>query len=198
MSTAQLSIRVRFALPPQGACDAAAILAAVSKPNDTMANAVTLGMQKLAFRAQKERFTGKGPFPVSEHRLGNVSGRLKRDIHADTAEKTGTGYRGKIGSAVEYFGAHEVGFAGTVQVPAHTRDAREVNRPKKDRTSKSGKVVSIRANQFSLLPQSVRAHSRKMTIPARGPLRAAITEHAEAIIGPEITKAVKAAAKKKS
>jgi hypothetical protein len=83
-----------------------------------------------------------------------------------------------------------VGFEGTVQVKAHKRDAREVKRKKQTRVTKSGKAVSIRANRFSLLEQSVRAHSRKVSIPARRPLRTAIEKHSARIIGLELTRAI--------
>jgi hypothetical protein len=174
MSLPQTSIRVTFAKPPQGSGDPAAMAAAVAAPSARMAKALTLGMQKLAFRAQKERFTGQGPFPVAQKRLGVVSGRLRRDIHAETVTQTATGYRGRIGSNVEYFGAHEAGFEGDVSVRAHTR-----------------KPHTIAKRNLSRLEQSVRAHSRRVKIPARRPLRTAIEEHATEILGAEIRKAVK-------
>lgn len=185
-----ISIRLQFAKPPQGGGDPVAMMAALAEPNERMRGALSLGLQKLAFRAQKERFTGQGPFPVSQNRLGVVSGRLRRDLHSEPAEITGRGYSGRIGAAVEYYGAHELGFSGTVNVPAHKRDARTVDRKAQTRTTKSGKAVSIRSNQFSLLPQSVRAHTRKVTIPKRAPLATAITQHGEAILGAEISKVI--------
>lgn len=55
------------------------------------------------------------------------------------------------GSNREYAGVHQFGFTGSVQVPAHTRVVRKIfGRPTK------APVV-----------QSVRAHARKMDIPAR-------------------------------
>jgi hypothetical protein len=48
----------------------------------------------------------------------------------------------------------------------------------------------VRANQYSVLPASVRAHSRRMNIPARKPLRTAIEEHGGKIIGGEIRAAI--------
>ncbi len=191
MSLPNISIRVMLAKPPQGAGDAIAAATAIAKPNAGMAKALSLGMQQLAIRAQKERFTGKGPFPVAEHRLGVVTGRLRRDIYAEPVEMTQTGYKGRIGAAVEYFGAHEVGFEGTVQVPAHQRAGYTVDRPARTRTSKKGNPFSIRANKFSVLPGSVRAHSKKLKIAARAPLRTALEEHSATILGAAIDAGVK-------
>lgn len=185
------SIRVTLAKPSRDGEAALAKAAALSRPNEAMRSALSLGMQKLAFRAQNERFTGQGPFPVSARKLGNVSGRLKRELHAEPATISGRGYGGRIGAAVKYFGAHEVGFSGVVQVPEHRRDAYTVKRRAQSRTSKTGKQFSVRANQYSVLPGSVRAHSRKMNVPARKPLRTAIEEHGPKILGESIRKGVK-------
>jgi hypothetical protein len=188
--SAPLSFRIRFAPPSPDGRETIARVLAMAGPNESIRKAFSLGLQKLAFRAQKERFTGQGPFPVAQNRLGVVSGRLRRDLHAEAAVLTDTGVSGRIGAAVEYFGAHEVGFSGTVNVPAHTRKAYTVKRKERTRTSKSGKPFSIRANQYSVLPASVRAHSKRMNIPARKPLRTAIEEHGGKIIGTEIRNAI--------
>lgn len=196
--TAPFSIRITLATPPQGGGDPSAMLDALVQPNEEIRKALSLGLDLLAKQAAKERFRGKGPFPVSQNRLGVVSGRLVQDLYGADARITADGYTGQVGSRLEYFGAHEVGFSGTVQVPAHTRDSYQVNRKRQTRTSKSGKPVSIRANRYSVLPHSVRAHSKKLNIPARKPLRTAIEEHAGTILGAEIDKAVTRISNKKS
>jgi hypothetical protein len=55
---------------------------------------------------------------------------------------------------------------------------------------RGGKEISIRANRFTLLEQSVRAHSRKVNIPARQPLRTTIEEHSARILGLELRRAI--------
>jgi hypothetical protein len=179
------SIRVRLAKPSQDGGDALAKAKELAAPNAKIAQAITLGMQKLVFRAQKERFTGQGPFPVSERKLGVVTGRLRRDLHAEQAVLTGTGYSIRSGSNVEYFGAHEVGFDGSVNVKAHTRY------PKTSiQKTRRGKQVSIRIADKNR-PISVRAHTRKMKVAARMPLRTAIEQHAGTIVGAAISKALR-------
>lgn len=122
-------------------------------------------------RIQRGRFTGKGPFPVSEQKLGHRSRRLIRSLGASRAVvrdaaslSVGTG----IGSNVSYYGAHEFGFSGPVKVPAHERSM-----PETTRTSRSGRVYKVAAHK-----QSVRAHSRRMSMPARRPMRAGLAEEA--------------------
>ena len=175
MSEQAFNLRVSFAVPPQGDGPAAAVAARI-QPSARMQKALTRGLQQLAFQAAKDRFTGKGPFPVSQRKLGNVTGRLKRDLHAEAVTLNGTGYRGRIGSVVEYFAAHELGFSGTVSVRAHSR-----------------RGYTLKKRGYSVLPQSVRAHSKVVKIPARMPLATAITEHGETIIGREIERAQKGA-----
>jgi phage gpG-like protein len=126
------------------------------KPTFAM-SAVQRGMEKgtalMVGGITKTRLTGQGPFPVSEHRLGVKTGRLRRSFHW-----TGAGtVRGKecttqIGVRVAYAAAHEFGFKGTVSVKAHTR---------------KGKKASNR----------VKAHSRKMNIPERAPIRTGMKQH---------------------
>ncbi len=171
--TAPLSFRIRFAPPSPDGREAIARVMAIAGPSETLRKAFTLGLQKLAFRAQKERFTGQGPFPVAQRRLGVVSGRLRRDLHAEDAVLTENGVSGRIGAAVEYFGAHEIGFDGTVSVRAHQRRAH-----------------TIKKKNLSRLEQSVRAHTKRMKVPARRPLRTAIEEHGGKIIGGKIRQAI--------
>lgn len=187
------SLRFDIVLDSRQAREALAKLGDLTQPNEITRQAIHLGMGKLAQRAARERFSGKGPFPVAQNRLGNVSGRLKRAIDAKETEIVAGGYQSRLGAALEYFAAHEFGFRGTVQVPAHRRDAYKVNRKQQTRTSKKGTRFSIRANQFSVLPGSVRAHSKRLNIPARAPLRTALSQHAEKILTAEIKTALKRA-----
>ena len=98
--------------------------------------------------ALKYRFTTeKGPFPISQHKLGRGNrpgGRLAQSIRVSLPqiqEGSSTVTMG-FGSNVKYFAIHEFGFSGTVGVKAHKR--------------KNG--------------QSVRAHDRILNIIAREPM----------------------------
>ncbi|MBK1884102.1 hypothetical protein JIN85_16905 [Luteolibacter pohnpeiensis] len=186
------SLRVSFAKPSPDGGEIRDIVEGVGKASRTMQDALTLALQKLVFEAQKQNFTGKGPFPVSDHRLGVVTGRLRRDLHAEPVEMTGTGYRGRIGTAVEYFKAHELGFSGEVSVRAHVRAAHTL------RGIRANKKKGIRGRApQSRLEQSVRAHTRKVNIPERRPLRTAIEQHSSRIIGAAIDKAFRTLASRK-
>jgi hypothetical protein len=181
------SLRVVVAAPPQGDGEPSAILDRLTAPNETIRQAISGGLLMLTGIIQKERFTGKGPFPVADNRLGVVTGRLRRDLHAEPATLTDAGYSGRIGSAVEYFGAHELGFQGEISVRAHVRAAHTLS--ERPISSKKGKV-RVRPAQ-SRLEQSVRAHKRNVTIPARKPLRTGIEQHSMRVLGASISKAVK-------
>lgn len=144
-----------------------------------MAEAIRKGLDRANLiavsRIKRSRFTGVGPFDVSLQKLGHRSRRLIRSLDASRAVvhdadtlRVGTG----IGSNVKYYGPHEFGFEGSVQVPAHTREM-----PETARVSSSGRRYRVAAHT-----QSVKAHSRRMKIPARRPLRAGLgeTENMEA------------------
>ena len=159
------SIRIKLVKPSRDVRDVMARMLRVRNGDEILRKNLELGLQLLTTQIQKERFTGKGAFPVSEKRLGVVTGRLRRDLHSEKVTIGGGRYQGRIGSAVEYFAAHELGFSGRVNVPAHKRSAY---------TTRRG---------YSVLEQSVRGHSKQMKIPKRAPLRTGIEEHSARIIG---------------
>lgn len=171
-SLPSFSMRITLAKPSRDVDDVRAALLRVSKGDEVMRSNLELGLMILTTQIQKERFTGKGPFPVSDKKLGVVSGRLRRDLHSEKVTIASGRYQGRIGSIVEYFGAHELGFNGTVNVPGHTRKAY---------TTRRG---------YSVLEQSVRSHSRKVTIAKRAPLATGIEEHSMRVLGAAANKAM--------
>src|SRR5258708_3100975 len=64
-------------------------------------------------RIQERRLTGRGPFPVSEHRLGERTGQLKLRTRATPAQITSEGNQtvvtGSIGSSAKYAAYQEFG-----------------------------------------------------------------------------------------
>jgi hypothetical protein len=141
--------------------------------------AVARGMsragQVVLGQAVKNRFTGQGPFPVAQNRLGVVTNRLRKSlrvtrpqINAGSSEVT-MGF----GSDVKYFGLHEFGFKGKVQVRGHTR--RSVAR---DTPTPKGKVnrAEVNRRKVAILVKSrgnysyVRPHARNLNIAARAPM----------------------------
>lgn len=167
-----ISMRITLAKPSRGVDDVRDALLRVSNGDEVMRKNLELGLMMLTTQVQKERFTGKGPFPVADKKLGVVSGRLRRDLHSEKVTITPGRYQGRIGSVVEYFAAHELGFNGKVNVPAHTRKAY---------TTRRG---------YSVLEQSVRSHSRTMKVAKRAPLRTGIEEHSARILGAAANKAM--------
>lgn len=101
-------------------------------------------------RIQRSRFSGTGPFKPSQHRLGIVSGRLRRSLRTVPAEVENASnleVRSGMGSAVEYFGAHEFGLRKRVTVRSHLRNG-----------------------------SRVRSHTRAMNVPERAPLRTGLRD----------------------
>lgn len=112
-----------------------------------------LAQQLVVGRIKTRRLNGVGPFPISQHKLGHRSRRLVRAFDTNRARVVNPqniDVRVSMGSNVSYFGAHEFGFNGKVQVKAHTRE----NGAK------------------------VRAHLRHVRIPERAMVRTEIAEPA--------------------
>ena len=122
---------------------------------------MTRGTQLVTDRIRRNRLTGQGPFPVSDHRLGVKSGRLRKSLYYTPATQSGMQVSTAIGSRVSYAAAHEFGFTGQVPVKAHQRTA----------TKAFGvKLATPR-------PHQVQAHKRTVRIPERRPIRAGIEEN---------------------
>lgn len=77
----------------------------------------------------KYRFTSeRGPFPVSQNKLGRVTGRLRQSITVTRPQirEGDSTVSMSFGSNVRYFAVHEFGFQGNVPVRAHSRRGRPV------------------------------------------------------------------------
>jgi hypothetical protein len=63
-------------------------------------------------RIQRERLSGKGPYPPDEHRLGRVTGKLQESLRNEPAVITDGGrtITGEIGTNIFYAALHEYGF----------------------------------------------------------------------------------------
>jgi hypothetical protein len=77
-------------------------------------NQETIGWTKL------RRLTGKGPFPVGLHQLGERTSQLRRALRASKAKIAGNTVVSEIGNRIRYAAVHEYGFTGSVNVPQHT------------------------------------------------------------------------------
>lgn len=133
--------------------------------------------QEIVGLAVKESFTGKGPFPASQHRLGVKTGRLRKAIRASLAtfnRSTGE-IEVSFGSNVSYFAIHEFGFKGTENVKGHVR------RLAGAKTFRRGKLTKKSSNNLKDVLKrggktytNVRPHKRKVDVEARAPLGTAL------------------------
>jgi hypothetical protein len=140
------------------------------------------GAQEVLGRAVKNRFTGKGPFPVAENRLGVVTNRMRKSMRATALQVNASSGQASLsmGSNVSYYAGHEFGFRGRVQIKGHTRKAVRGNSRRdfqseyssfRGKLTKStsralkGNLKRGRAN-FSY----VKPHTRNVRIPRRRPL----------------------------
>jgi hypothetical protein len=68
-------------------------------------------LQLIVGKIQRNRLSGTGPYPVSQHRLGTRTGQLQRSARAEPALITGGGetVTGAIGTPIIYGEVHEFG-----------------------------------------------------------------------------------------
>lgn len=129
--------------------------------------------QVVVGHAVKDRFTGKGPFPHAQNKLGVRSGRLRRAVRTSRPQVDATtgAVSVSMGSNVSYFGIHEFGFQGKVQVRGHSRrnvSPIKVVRGKATKASQSKAARQRRGGASST--SQVRPHARRVKIEARAPL----------------------------
>lgn len=180
--------------------DAAALLEKLKAYPREMQQAIRRGMDRanalVTRQMTRSRFTGKGPFPVSEGKLGVRTGRLRRSLlwAKATIDPAGN-VTGAIGSNVEYMGVHEFGFSGEVQVRAHRR-SRFTAGGKQISIANASKLRGKKKETLSASTHDVRGHSRRVNVPERAPVRRGISD-GKATYADEITKALAAAWEKK-
>lgn len=134
-------------------------------------------------RMTASRFTGRGPFPVSERRLGVRTGRLRASIRRNAATISGNTIQSAIGSNVVYAGVHEFGStaSGTTTVRTFTR--RQRSRDQYASPARTGARGVRQPGTGARLSASgvatVRSHVRrwKQNIPARAPFRTGIEDN---------------------
>lgn len=144
-----------------------------------IARGMTLGTAEIHGKISAERLTGQGPFPVGEHKLGVVTNRLRGSLRWTQAQVSGSKATSSIGTNVAYAGANEFGFAGSVQVKAHTRRVASVDGSKTTlaAAAKASKIRRKVKPSVSIGTGQVKAHTRQMNIPERAPIRTGIGEH---------------------
>lgn len=129
---------------------------------------------------QSRKLSVRGP-----ETLGVVTNRLRGSVRAAQAVVRGMDVWSSIGTNVPYAGTHEFGFQGEVMVRAHTR-----HNPKGDRYSAGGKArfkgstaKAMFGKRAALVKtvsgvSQVKAHRRKMNMPARQMFYRGISEQA--------------------
>ena len=124
---------------------------------------LTEATEEVTNRIKSQRLSGKGPFPVEEHRLGQVTGLLHGTTDFTPATVISEGdfatITSSIGTEVPYAAIHEYGFSGTETVRSHLRESR------------TGKIFRVRQ------------HARRMEMPARAPFHTGVDENLDFISG---------------
>lgn len=139
----------------------------------------------------EKRLTGKGPFPVSENRLGERTHLLRNSLRGIKVTVDGDTITASIGSNVKYAGVHE--FGGTIKRVLLAGSVRLATDRKGNllRQGKNGKlVVFARKSRKSVQTVSFLGGKRfEITIPERAPIRTGIADR-QAEIGVAVSKAI--------
>ncbi len=108
-----MSATITIQLSPQAISIANKFKAAPQEFPQAIKRGMTRALAVVSGRIQERRLTGHGPFPVTEHRLGERTGQLKLRTQATPATVTSEGNQvvveGAIGSSVFYAAFNEFG-----------------------------------------------------------------------------------------
>ncbi len=108
-----MSATITIQLSPSAIAIADRFRAAPQQFPQAIKRGMTRALVIVSGRIQERRLSGRGPFPVSEHRLGERTGQLKLRTRAAPATITSEGNQsvvtGAIGSSAFYAAIHEFG-----------------------------------------------------------------------------------------
>jgi phage gpG-like protein len=179
--------------------EAQSLIERLGSADARLLQAVQRGLYRANQRTMSEitlnRMSGKGPFPVSQNRLGEVESHARKSLTTSRPVIHAGAVVSSIGSNVGYVAVHEFGFKGVATVKKHLRKA-----PLGDRFNVGGQTVTGRSlgragrqrrrkDQISSRVSFVKQHTRKMEIPARKFIRTGIEEN-DAIYSSELSDAL--------
>lgn len=130
----------------------------------------------------KTRLTGKGPFPVAERRLGEVSHTYRRVLQAKPPVIAGNNLESSIGANLPYAAAHEFGATiNRVQLAGSVR-LRTDARGNLLRTGRNGNLARFARASHKRFANVPFAGGKRytITIPERAPVRTGMAERLEA------------------
>jgi hypothetical protein len=186
-----MSVSIKAQLTPEALEVIARYKGAPTRLFPVMQRAMNGQNNRLLAKILPQRFSGKGPFPPEQHRLGEVTGHLYDSIRATDAVVNGGGVSSGIGSNLKYFAIHEFGFNGQVVVNAHlrtmvqkriagrlqsTRELGEAGLLNKHGAIKPGAVKKGKV-AVTLKKVTVDQYTRWMQMPDRSPLQTGIREN---------------------
>jgi hypothetical protein len=127
-----MSVAIQITLSPQAVAIARKWKGAPTEFPQAIKRGMNRSLAIVSGRIQLSRLTGKGPFPVVEHRLGERTGQLKLRTRATPAQIKAAGSTvevvGAIGSSVKYAAYNEFGTRKTPERAPFRTGIRENSR----------------------------------------------------------------------
>lgn len=173
-----MSDAYKIELTPQAERIVAGLQTLPSRVMNYIAAAMNQENLRTVSHIQRAHLTGRGPFPVEEHRLGVVTNRLRQSLWASDAQQvSGNQVESAIGTNVKYAAIHE--FGGVIHHPArqakvrHKLDARG-NLVKQ--LSNEKLLVFAKAGAKRVRETTVQTKAYDTHMPERAPIRTGIAE----------------------
>jgi hypothetical protein len=140
-----------------------------------MAAAMKTENQHAIARITRERLSGKGPFPPSEHRLGVRTNLLRKSLAASEPVVADAGVSSVIGTPVFYAAFHEFGAefprkkkSGVVRLKADARG---------NLIRRGNLATFARKTQKRVVEKQFVYRSERIRFPERAPIRTGLADH---------------------
>ena len=162
------------ALAAMGRLDPARVTAAIASAMDKE-NQYTIA------HLSRARLSGKGPFPVEEHRLGVRTGHLRGSMRASKSVISGDTVSSSIGTNVVYAGVHE--FGAVIHHPPRAGKVRLRTDARGNllRRGPGGRLATFaKSSHKRAVERSFTTSGHDVEFPARAPIRHGIEDRREA------------------
>lgn len=173
-----MNSEIKIALTPQAEKIVAGFETLPGRLVAAIAQGMDQGNQFAVANIQRKHLTGKGPFPVDQHKLGVRSGLMRESVFASDAQQTsGTQVQSAIGTPVKYAGPHE--FGGVIHHPARQLKLRHKidQRGNLLKQGTNGKLlVFARKGAKRVRETTVQGKAYDVTMPERAPFRTGLAE----------------------
>jgi hypothetical protein len=172
-----MSTTMKIILSPEAQRTVASLQTMPQRMAATIAKAMDLENQSTLQNIVENHLTGKGPYPIEDHKLGERSHQLRNSARATAATIEGNTIDSALGSPLVYAGPNE--FGARITMPARQQKVRlrvDARGALVRQLGKSNLAMFARSSHKRVKESTVHVGAHEINLPERAPFRTGITE----------------------